>query len=566
MYETITFNTVSRAKRIVRNGRAVWVADATIIVPGVLNGSQGSLYYPDEHVKRHVPDWNGMPLVVYHPTRNGQPVSGRDPSVLEEWGVGNVWGSEWDGTKNVVQAHFDEDSVKRIDARLREQKGPLYNAMLPRLEKGLPIELSTGLYTDNIPANNGSNHKGKPYTHVAVNYRPDHLAVLPDQRGACSIDDGCGINVNSTVELLEFVTTDNTQPAGKFGNFKHTATGKFVEFGAGLGHGEHHDAAVDGYKGPRTCPECGGKLNADDECQACKEAYKSQTKAVGAMATANQLEIEDMDRKTNIGWLVANCDCWKGKERILNGAVDGKPLFTDEELVALKANVEKGKQNALVANAVAKGTKVNGQPFALTLNSTSGLLMLNAFPPKAAADAEDHGPGGDMGADEATEDEMGNPIKPKRRVQLSATEDDAVVVKNQRNKTMTLKDWEASMPPEAKAIWNATKQAHDDMKMEIAGKLVANISNDEERQQVGNELMEKHDLAGLRTLLKLVRPTQNRVEREVERPAPRQFNFVGAGGGPGNDDRNDNEDVEILDLPVMNWGKSKDDTRANAAS
>jgi hypothetical protein len=32
---------------------------------------------------------------------------------------------------------------------------------------------------------------------VARNYRPDHLAVLPDQRGACSLTDGCGVMVNT---------------------------------------------------------------------------------------------------------------------------------------------------------------------------------------------------------------------------------------------------------------------------------------------------------------------------------------------------------------------------------
>src|SRR5690606_20175922 len=33
---------------------------------------------------------------------------------------------------------------------------------------------------------------GKPYTAKQVNLRPDHVALLPGEVGACSIADGCG--------------------------------------------------------------------------------------------------------------------------------------------------------------------------------------------------------------------------------------------------------------------------------------------------------------------------------------------------------------------------------------
>ena len=34
---------------------------------------------------------------------------------------------------------------------------------------------------------------GKAYVGIARNYRPDHLAILPDMKGACSIADGAGL-------------------------------------------------------------------------------------------------------------------------------------------------------------------------------------------------------------------------------------------------------------------------------------------------------------------------------------------------------------------------------------
>jgi hypothetical protein len=89
----------------------------------------------------------------------------------------------------IAEGWFDIEKTKKIDPRV-------FNA----LEKGNKLELSTGLDTDNIPAAIGAAWNGRNYTHVARNYRPDHLAILPDQIGACSISDGCGVLVNQKKE------------------------------------------------------------------------------------------------------------------------------------------------------------------------------------------------------------------------------------------------------------------------------------------------------------------------------------------------------------------------------
>jgi hypothetical protein len=67
---------------------------------------------------------------------------------------------------------------------------------MTKIRQKQPIEVSTGLFTTNYAANPGSNYKGRPYSHIARNYVPDHLAILLDQVGACSIQDGCGITFN----------------------------------------------------------------------------------------------------------------------------------------------------------------------------------------------------------------------------------------------------------------------------------------------------------------------------------------------------------------------------------
>ena len=53
------------------------------------------------------------------------------------------------------------------------------------------IEVSTGLFVDQKPRPGTFN--GKSYDAVATNHRPDHLAILPDEEGACSVRDGAGL-------------------------------------------------------------------------------------------------------------------------------------------------------------------------------------------------------------------------------------------------------------------------------------------------------------------------------------------------------------------------------------
>jgi len=177
------------------HGRKYLVAKSTLIVPGVLAGSEGKLLYPPEEVGKDMGSWNGMPIVVYHPQdENGNYISARHPSVLRESQIGTLFNNEFTD-KHEGETWFDVELTRSYDTKLKPE-----HRILPRLQKGEPIELSTGLFTENFPAEKGAVHNGvngpQSYDAVARNYKPDHLAVLPDQLGACSNADGCGVNVN----------------------------------------------------------------------------------------------------------------------------------------------------------------------------------------------------------------------------------------------------------------------------------------------------------------------------------------------------------------------------------
>lgn len=166
-------------------GREFIVAPLTMIISGVLNGSKGPLYYPIDEIQATVERWNGMPIVVNHPYDSGMPVSARSPGVLDKYGIGFVFNADINDKNNLVaEGWFDINLLRLVD-----------NRILNALNSSRKMELSTGLYTTNESKEGTFN--GSQYTGIARNYRPDHLAILPDTEGACSLRDGCGVNVNS---------------------------------------------------------------------------------------------------------------------------------------------------------------------------------------------------------------------------------------------------------------------------------------------------------------------------------------------------------------------------------
>lgn len=184
--ERLVVNITGNPVRKTFQGREYLVASATLIVPGVLNGSQGPLYYPADEVSKSPSRWDTIPILVYHPTEND---SGRSLKVLDRQGIGHIANSRFENGKLQSDLWFDAERTQSVDPRV-------YNAVL----NSKAIELSTGLGTENEDAEDGANFNGTEYKATARNYQPDHLAILPDQVGACSLSDGCGVN-NALVGL-----------------------------------------------------------------------------------------------------------------------------------------------------------------------------------------------------------------------------------------------------------------------------------------------------------------------------------------------------------------------------
>ena len=177
-------------------GREWLVVPMIMLTEGVHNGSSGPGLYEGAEIGKILLSWNHKPVVVYHPTQNGQSISACDPIVLTSRKIGVIMNTKYEDGKLKAEAWLDPDRMALVDDRI-----------LAAIESNTMMELSTGLFTDKVDESGVWN--GEKYTWKAVNFVPDHLAVLPDMKGACSIPDGAGfLRMNSDKTGLERFKVD----------------------------------------------------------------------------------------------------------------------------------------------------------------------------------------------------------------------------------------------------------------------------------------------------------------------------------------------------------------------
>src|SRR5215218_4283648 len=301
-YEEFTINVSPKVKREKRRGRYYLVADATIINPGVMNGSKGPIYYSENESKKSVREWNGIPIVVYHPTVNGEPVSARDPDVLDKFEIGRLFRTGFDG-KLKSKLWFDEEDTKRIDVRVYK-----------KLIAGESIEVSTGLFTRN--EDTAGEFNGVKYEKEAFDFKPDHLAILPDKKGACGIDDGCGVN-------NELSHRDIREQLDKALRSKLTQDQPYAYIYEVF---DDYFVYSSGDKMYRV------EYTKDDTSVTLSDSDPIPVERVTTYVEENT--VNEAQKKETVDFLIVNCECWgEGDRATLN-------KFDDAKLLSLKKQAE----------------------------------------------------------------------------------------------------------------------------------------------------------------------------------------------------------------------------------
>lgn len=155
--------------------------------------------YPAAEIAKAYNTLERNPMPFGHPKVDGKHVSARDVRAVNNYHVG-AWFQNV--THNVGKVSGD----MYVDRQYAEgsEKGKRLVNRLDEMAAGTnvePIHISTGLLYSGIAANGES--KGKKYNEIATNMVFDHVAVLLDEPGAGTPEEGVGIFVNADGEEQE---------------------------------------------------------------------------------------------------------------------------------------------------------------------------------------------------------------------------------------------------------------------------------------------------------------------------------------------------------------------------
>ena len=175
------------------NGSNYLVVPVVMMVEGVHSGSHGPVLHLASELGKIPESWNGMPVTINHPQKDGVYVSANSPEILSSWAVGQVFNTRMEGDALKAEAWIEESRIQSISPETLE-----------KINNGEIIEVSVGVFSEEEIAD--GEHNGEAYIAIARNHRPNHLALLPDATGACSVSDGCGIRTNQKGEKMSDAT------------------------------------------------------------------------------------------------------------------------------------------------------------------------------------------------------------------------------------------------------------------------------------------------------------------------------------------------------------------------
>lgn len=323
-------------------------------------------------------------------------------------------------------------------------------------------------------------------------------------------------------------------------------TGKIKKLNAGTGKGPAHESAQAGFHGPKpeaSC-ECGGA------CETCKSENIGLIEGTGmsgsplsvpalpeaSIPAINQGAGKVPTRKENIAYLTENSQTWKSNAKLLNNS----EAFPDAILERMRAEVEESSLGGIALNCLKQtfGDELEG----VTANEMPAFIKDKVAPEEEEVEEEEV-PAFPPKKKDAEEIPVGNRGKKGKKQ-----------VNNQETIEQYLDRTQA--PAELREfVANSRENAIKD-KRAIIAKLVANHPKDKRAARA--QALGKLSLNELKDRLADM-PTANAKPEDVSRhfdlptPSPRYGSENWEMTDNEDDDVTNNEHIESLDLPTMNW-------------
>lgn len=196
----------------------------------VMNGG----LYPAEEINNSYQTMEGKLMPLPHPMVDGKYVSANDPRAINAYHVG-AW------AQNVSKSGDQVVMDVYINKAVAETK-PDGKRLVNRLDEMIagtnvdPIHLSTGLLTNK--EKKAGESKGKKHSWIARNMQFDHIAILLDEPGAGTPEEGVGMFVNADgqegeVEVASLIDAANSLKDGLLNKvkffFAHNSDASFDE-------------------------------------------------------------------------------------------------------------------------------------------------------------------------------------------------------------------------------------------------------------------------------------------------------------------------------------------------
>lgn len=174
----------AQIRRDKRNGKDVIIVPSATLPDDVV---MNNIKYPADEIAKsfHTLDRTFAPF--RHPMVNGQYVSAREPEAVNDFYIG-----AWNENVRRENGRVWLDKVIDVEVANRTDSG---KRLLDAINKGEPIHTSTGIFMEVDPANDAG------FSYIAKNMYFDHDAILLDEEGAATPNQGVGMMVNSKKEI-----------------------------------------------------------------------------------------------------------------------------------------------------------------------------------------------------------------------------------------------------------------------------------------------------------------------------------------------------------------------------